>query len=70
MDHNPHTGSMSYVDSIPKIPAAAISAKDAYELSQAPRNNNVKFLSMNCPVFRNRIPSLNVIGKLLKSVST
>ena len=32
MDHNPHTGSMSYVDSIPKIPAAAISSKDAHEL--------------------------------------
>ena len=33
MDHNPHTGSMSYVDSIPKIPAAAISSKDAISLA-------------------------------------
>ncbi|MES2558441.1 MAG: M20/M25/M40 family metallo-hydrolase [Bacteroidota bacterium] len=33
-DTNPHTGMMRYVDSIPKIPACAISTKDADELSR------------------------------------
>ena len=65
MDHNPHTGSMSYVDSIPKIPAAAISSKDAHELSQALKNNNVKYLSMelSCQQKPDTI-SYNVIGEI------
>ena len=65
MDHNPHTGSMSYVDSIPKIPAAAISSKDAHELSKALKNNNVKFLSMelSCQQKPDTI-SYNVIGEI------
>lgn len=65
MDHNPHTGSMSYVDSIPKIPAAAISSKDAHELSQALKNNNVKYLSMelSCQKKPDTI-SYNVIGEI------
>ena len=65
MDHNPHTGSMSCVDSIPKIPAAAISSKDAHELSKALKNNNVKFLSMelSCQQKPDTI-SYNVIGEI------
>ena len=65
MDHNPHTGSMSYVDSITKIPAAAISSKDAHELSQELKNNNVKFLSMelSCQQKPDTI-SYNVIGEI------
>ncbi len=65
MDHNPHTGSMSYVDSIPKIPAAAISAKDAHDLSIAIRNNNVSYLTMefSCQQKPDAI-SYNVVGEI------
>ena len=45
-DKNPHTGSMSYLDSNKRIPAAAISTVDAHNLSQALKNNNVKSLSL------------------------
>ena len=34
-DKNPHTGSMTYLDSNNRIPAAAISTKDAHDLSLA-----------------------------------
>ena len=65
MDHNPHTGSMSYVDSIPKIPAAAISSKDAYKLSNALKDNRVKYLSIElaCKQMPDTI-SHNVIAEI------
>jgi hypothetical protein len=34
MDNNPHTGSLRYLDSIPKIPAAAIGLYDVTELNK------------------------------------
>ena len=69
MDHNPHTGSMSYVDSIPKIPAAAISSKDAYKLSNALKDNRVKYLSIELAC--KQMPdttSHNVIAEIRGSV--
>jgi hypothetical protein len=39
MDNNPHTGSLRYDDSLPKIPAAAIGLKDVAKLDSLLDNN-------------------------------
>ena len=39
LDNNPHTGSMTYNDSFPEIPAAAIGLQDADRLAAALQNN-------------------------------
>ena len=64
-DKNPHTGSMSYLDSNKRIPAAAISTVDAHNLSQALKNNNVKSLSLqlSCKQLPDTV-SYNVIGEI------
>ena len=64
-DKNPHTGSMSYTDSTKKIPAVAISTKDAHDLSEALKINNVKSLSLelSCKQFPDTV-SYNVIGEI------
>ena len=64
-DKNPHTGSMSYTDSTKKIPAVAISTKDAHDLSEALKMNNVKSLSLelSCKQLPDTV-SYNVIGEI------
>ena len=64
-DNNPHTGSMSYTDSTKKIPAVAISTKDAHELSEALKANNFKSISLelSCKQLPDTI-SYNVIGEI------
>ena len=67
-DHVPHTGSMSYHDSIPKIPSAAISTLDADELSKLLREEKnirvqMKFFSETLP----DVASANVIGEIVGS---
>jgi hypothetical protein len=65
LDKNPHTGSMSYKGSPNKIPAVAISTKDAHELSEALRDGSFKEVSiqLSCKQFEDAI-SYNVIGEL------
>lgn len=63
-DDHPHTGSMSYEDGVPKIPGAAISTKDADELTRWLEKGKVQAsLDMDC---RNMpdITTHNVIGEI------
>ena len=64
-DNIPHTGSMSYADSTKKIPAVAISTVDAHNLSEALKNNELKYLFMelSCKQLDDTI-SYNVIGEI------
>ena len=65
MDKNPHTGSMTYRDVEKKIPAAAISTKDAFKLSKAIKDGSFDVISMElfCKQFPDTI-SYNVIGEI------
>lgn len=64
LDEHPHTGSMHYVDSVEKIPAAALSTKDAQMLSEILQTNNAEFvMEMDCRDFDD-VTSYNVIGEL------
>ncbi len=70
INEHPHTGSMRYVDSIPKIPAAAISTEDAELLSSliGKEKSNVRFaMEMDCRDYPD-VTSYNVIGELTGSV--
>lgn len=65
LDDVPHTGAMRYDESVPKIPAAAISTVDANLLSQLIKQDghvtlNLKLSSMTLP----DAPSANVIGEI------
>lgn len=65
IDNIPHTGTMVYQDSLNKIPACAISTKDADWLSSSLKTNgSLKFyFKMNC----NTLPdekSFNVVGEI------
>jgi Zn-dependent M28 family amino/carboxypeptidase len=64
IDKFPHTGSMSYVDSLPKIPAVAISTEGAEILSTLLRANKKAkfFLKINCQTLPDA-ESFNVIGE-------
>jgi hypothetical protein len=70
LDDYPHTGSMKYVDSIPKVPAAAISTNGAELLSKTLlQNPKAKFrIEMSCQTLPDA-PSANVIGEMLGSVA-
>jgi carboxypeptidase Q len=64
-DNNPHTGSVRYQDSIPKIPAMAVSTEDADWLSASLKqypNTSVTF-SLSAQWFPDAL-SYNVIGEL------
>ena len=65
MDDFPHTGAMGYNDSLPKIPAAAISTNGAELLSGILKKNpEAKFyLKQNCQLL-DSVLSHNVIGEL------
>ncbi len=65
IDDEPHTGAMRYNDSIPKIPAAAVSTIDANLLSELlhkERSVSVT-LRLSAKTFAD-VPSYNVIGEL------
>lgn len=64
-DNVPHTGVMLYVDSLPKIPAAAIGYLDSDFLSEKLKLNPelVLKLKMNCKTFEDA-QSFNVIGEI------
>lgn len=67
-DYAPHTGVMYYLDTIKKIPAFAISTKDADELSEKLKTDTgIKiFLRSTCEEFSEK-PSHNVIGEITGS---
>ena len=64
-DNVPHTGVMVYVDSLPKIPAAAIGYLDSdYLHNELTKDSNLKInLSMNCKIFP-EAQSYNVIAEI------
>ena len=64
IDEHPHTGSMHYVDSVERIPAAALSTQDAEKLSEVLKNGKANFvLEMDCRSYPN-VKSYNVIGEM------
>ncbi len=64
IDPYPHTGSMYYVDSVQRIPAAAISTEDAEHIVALAENGSLSLrLEMDCRFYGN-VPSYNVIGEL------
>jgi len=67
-DNVPHTGVMVYVDSLPKIPAAAIGYLDSdYLHNELTKDSNLKInLSMNCKTFP-EAQSYNVIAEITGS---
>lgn len=65
MDDEPHTGAMRYADSIPQIPAAAISTVDAEILSKEIGKRNVSsvHILLSCKTYPD-VASFNVIGEI------
>ncbi|MEO5984073.1 MAG: M20/M25/M40 family metallo-hydrolase [Ferruginibacter sp.] len=65
IDEFPHTGATRYNDSFPKIPAVAISTKDAEWLSKELKSHgSVKaYFRTNCKMLPDA-PSFNVIGEI------
>lgn len=65
IDEHAHTGSMHYEEDVEKIPAAAVSTKDAELISILLRNNRkLDFvMEMDCRTFPD-VTSYNVIGEL------
>ena len=69
VDGHPHTGVMNYVDSVKKIPAAAISTSDAEKLSTLLKTQKAQFvMKLNCQDF-GMVPSYNVIAELKGTVA-
>jgi len=67
IDEHPHTGSMHYVDSVEKIPAAALSTQDSEILSEVLKSGKANFvLEMDCRSYPKK-KSYNVIGELTGS---
>lgn len=64
-DDAPHTGTLSYADTLPRIPAAALGVQSADRLSEALRKDpNMRlYLKMNCRWLPDA-PSHNVVGEL------
>jgi carboxypeptidase Q len=64
-DNFPHTGATNYNDSLPKIPAAALSVVGARELSMALKTDPdlVLQLELSCQLFP-RITQANVVGEI------
>lgn len=64
IDAHPHTGSMHYEENVEKIPAAAISTKDAEFLSNLLEKGPCEFvMEMDCRSYPD-VASYNVIGEL------
>ncbi|MDX2361087.1 MAG: M20/M25/M40 family metallo-hydrolase [Crocinitomicaceae bacterium] len=67
IDEHPHTGSMYYVDTVQKIPAAALSTIDAEKLSELLDKQKAHFiLEMDCRDYPD-VTSYNVIGEITGS---
>ena len=65
-DNHPHTGSLRYVDSLPKIPAVAVGLRDADWLSEQLSKGTVKTLTIRTNGhFRPDTIGHNVIGELI-----
>lgn len=64
IDEHPHTGSMHYDNDVPKIPAAAISTKDAEVVSEWLKSETLTAnIDLNCFELPDA-PSFNVMGEL------
>lgn len=64
LDDHPHTGTMSYEDGVTKIPAAAISTKDAEMIEKLAQHQSLKLiLEMDCRNYPD-VTSYNVIGEM------
>lgn len=64
IDDHPHTGSMHYEDSVPRIPAAAVSTEDSEMISELLAKKKVYLsLEMDCRNYEDA-PSFNVIAEL------
>lgn len=65
LDEHPHTGATGYIDSIPKIPACAISTVHANQLSNMLKNNNnIEFyFKQNCKM-NDYVLSYNVVAEI------
>ncbi len=65
VDDYPHTGATQYNDSFPKIPAVAISTRNAEILSLTLKKSNrvTVYFKTNCEMLPD-IPSFNVIGEI------
>lgn len=66
LDDNPHTGALKYNDTLPQIPAVAISTKGAEELSTLIKGNYKNdnfFIRTNCEMLPDTIGH-NVIGEI------
>lgn len=69
VDEHPHTGSVHYDDAVTKIPAAAISTKDAEWLAEKAKLETVELcLEMDCKSLPD-VTSYNVIAELTGSKS-
>jgi hypothetical protein len=68
IDDFPHTGGMSYVDTIPKIPAAAVSTRDAEKLSDLLKvEHNLRIhIELTCETLSD-VESANVVGDITGS---
>jgi hypothetical protein len=68
VDNNPHTGALDYLDSFPKIPAAAVGLQDADKLASAiEEDKSVRvFLRTNAHMLPDTIGH-NVIGEITGS---
>lgn len=66
IDDIPHTGAMHYTDSIPKVPAAAISTMDADALSAAlQKDPGMKlWMKLSCETLPD-VESANVVGEII-----
>ena len=68
VDEHPHTGMMSYADSVKKIPAAAISTSDAERLSALLKTQKAHFvMKLNCEDL-GMVQSYNVIAEMTGSI--
>lgn len=69
IDEHPHTGTMYYEDDVAKIPAAAISTKDAEMIKSLSQNEKLDLiLEMDCRDYPDKT-SYNVIGELTGSLN-
>jgi len=68
VDNNPHTGALDYIDTLPKIPAAAVGLWDADKLASSIQQNKVVrvFLRTNAQMLPDTTGH-NVIGELTGS---
>jgi hypothetical protein len=64
IDDEPHTGVMRYNDTVPKIPAAAVSTVDANMLSDMIRQRSVSVTLQLSAKIHPDVPSFNVVGEI------